>query len=146
MRDPDVCLQIRTINLQMRAPGRGTEGDSILSDSDFVCLQIMTLESEMRALEEDLEGMAGLLRQSIFTDPDSPPAEAVSELDSIQDRLAELKVRQLHPCCSCAMCVMSGMVVTAEVCNRKAQAALHIWIVVCGHRSQLEALTHTIPE
>ena len=47
----------------------------------------------MRALEEDLAGLAGLLRQSIFTDPDSPPAEAVSELDSIQDRLAELKVR-----------------------------------------------------
>ena len=67
----------------------------------MICLQIMTLESEMRALEEDLEGMAGLLRQSIFTDPDSPPAEAVSELDSIQDRLAELKVRRLLPCSRC---------------------------------------------
>ena len=48
-------------------------------------MQIATLEAEMRTLEEDLEGLAGLLRQSIFIDPESPPAEAVSELDSIQD-------------------------------------------------------------
>ena len=50
----------------------------------------------MRAIEEDLEGLAGLLRQSIFTDPDSPPAEAVSELDGIQDRLSALQVRIDH--------------------------------------------------
>ena len=72
---------------------------SEINQSKISCLgavQIATLESEMRSLEEDLEGLAGLLQQGIFTDPESPPAEAVSELDDIQDRLAALKVRLLQ--------------------------------------------------
>ncbi|KAK9828903.1 hypothetical protein WJX72_002692 [[Myrmecia] bisecta] len=59
--------------------------------ADHKTEQIGTLETAVAGVNEELLGMLSNLHQGIFIDPETPPAEAVNELEQILERITELK-------------------------------------------------------
>ena len=74
--------------------------------ADHKPAQTEVLDAGIKTVQEELATLLGSLHEGLYVNADSPPADVVSALEQLQERLAQLKVRNLHQACCCA--VLSG--------------------------------------
>jgi hypothetical protein len=92
--------------------------EELVSGKEFIAdskgRMIAQLESQMVELNEELLRILGLLHQGVYMDPESVPADVVSQLKTICDRVQQLKVglvdRQMSENCKSARhsCAVEG--------------------------------------